>query len=482
VFWTQGNPATAVDGALTVTDSGSTTLTGATVTISSGFLAGDQLNFTNQNGITGSYNAATGVLTLSGASSVANYQTALDSVSYSSTSSSPSAAGADSVRTITWQAANGSATSNMVTSTGQIYQLTTGIVTIHAGAGNDIIIATNNTLKPGDVIDGGGGANTLELQGGGIFNLQAPTTLTDIQTVTAQESQTQLQFVFLRNGFNNVAVNVSADTSLNPKNPIPPTVFIFGANNNDTINLASGDDIVDLGSASEKVNLGSGNDFVFATASTIGATIGGGAGAGNSLVVTGGGTMTMGANIADISEALLLPGAKPYDFTANAISGLTVDDLSSGGLSFLGSLASEASALGTFPAGTSSDTIQAGAGDQTLTGGSAGKLTMNAANYADVLLKDTARLFTGDTAENLVNGDMIDITGLGFSAAHTSLGFAFNKASDTTTMSVLVSGTQKTAITLLGQYMASDFSVSADTAGTGTLITLIHELNLAMPH
>ena len=78
VYWTQGNAPTVVDTGLTVTDSGSTTLTGATVTISSGFLAGDQLNFTNQNGITGSYNAATGVLTLSGASSVANYQTALE--------------------------------------------------------------------------------------------------------------------------------------------------------------------------------------------------------------------------------------------------------------------------------------------------------------------------------------------------------------------------------------------------------------------
>ena len=33
-------------------------LTGATVTIGAGFIAGDTLNFTNQNGITGSYNAA----------------------------------------------------------------------------------------------------------------------------------------------------------------------------------------------------------------------------------------------------------------------------------------------------------------------------------------------------------------------------------------------------------------------------------------
>jgi len=425
------------------------------------------------------------VLTLSGASSVADYQKALDSISYSSTSSSPSAAGADSVRTITWQAANGSAISNMVTSTidvGQIYRLTTGIDTIHAGAGNDIIIATNNTLNPGDVIDGGGGANTLELQGGGIFNLKAPTTLTDIQTVTAQESQTQLQFVFLRNGLNNVAVNVSPDTSVTPSNPIPPTIFIFGANNNDTINLGSGDDVVELGSAAEKVNLGSGNDFIFATSSTIDATIGNGTGADNSLVVTGGGTMTMGADITDISEALLLRSAKPYDFTANATPGLTVDDLSSGGLAFLGTLAAEASALGSFPAGASSDTIRAGAAAQILTGGSAGKLTMDAANQSNILLEDTAALFKGDTVEDLVTGDKFDITGIAYSAAHTTLGFAFNKASDTTTMSVAVSGKQQTAITLLGQYMASDFSISADTAGTGTLITLIHELNLSAPH
>jgi hypothetical protein len=30
--------------------------------------------------------------------------------------------------------------------------------------------------------------------------------------------------------------------------------------------------------------------------------------------------------------------------------------------------------------------------------------------------------------------------------------------------------------------MASDFTVAADTASTGTLITLTHELNLTMPH
>ena len=58
--------APAIDAALTVTDADNATLAGATVSIRR--LPGGRhvCNFTNQNGITGSYNAATGVLTLSG--------------------------------------------------------------------------------------------------------------------------------------------------------------------------------------------------------------------------------------------------------------------------------------------------------------------------------------------------------------------------------------------------------------------------------
>ena len=91
--YTENQAATAIDTALTVTDVDSTNLTGATVrspAISSP--AEDVLGFTNQNGITGSYNAATGVLTLTGIASVANYQTALRSVTYFNTSDNPSGA------------------------------------------------------------------------------------------------------------------------------------------------------------------------------------------------------------------------------------------------------------------------------------------------------------------------------------------------------------------------------------------------------
>ncbi len=74
-----GGSAVTLDGSLTIADVDSGgMLTGATVSIGAGFLSGDTLSFVGQNGITGSYNATTGVLTLSGTASVANYQAALD--------------------------------------------------------------------------------------------------------------------------------------------------------------------------------------------------------------------------------------------------------------------------------------------------------------------------------------------------------------------------------------------------------------------
>ena len=54
--------------------------------------AEDRLAFVNQNGITGNYNTATGVLTLTGTASVANYQTALRSVTYENSNPNASTA------------------------------------------------------------------------------------------------------------------------------------------------------------------------------------------------------------------------------------------------------------------------------------------------------------------------------------------------------------------------------------------------------
>ena len=93
--------------ALTVTDADNATLAAATVSISGGFLAGDALNFTNQNGITGSYNAATGVLTLSGTATVAQYQAALDVGDLLLEQPQPDHFGTDTSRSISWAVNDG---------------------------------------------------------------------------------------------------------------------------------------------------------------------------------------------------------------------------------------------------------------------------------------------------------------------------------------------------------------------------------------
>lgn len=80
----------AVDPDLTVSDTDSPNLTGATVTIGSGFQsAEDQLLFTDTDEIAGDYDATTGVLTLTGTATVAEYQAALRSVTYSNSSDTP---------------------------------------------------------------------------------------------------------------------------------------------------------------------------------------------------------------------------------------------------------------------------------------------------------------------------------------------------------------------------------------------------------
>ncbi|QSE96214.1 FG-GAP-like repeat-containing protein [Fulvivirga lutea] len=110
--YTEGDGIVAIDGGLTVSDSDNTNFTSATVSISNNFApAEDFLEFSDQNGISGNYNNATGVLTLSGTSSVANYQTALRSVFYSNVSNNPS----NLTRTISFEVNDGTDPSNIGT-------------------------------------------------------------------------------------------------------------------------------------------------------------------------------------------------------------------------------------------------------------------------------------------------------------------------------------------------------------------------------
>src|SRR5262249_42035524 len=102
--YTENGSALALTATPTLPDSDSANLTGATVQIT-GNCANpeDVLSFSTQNGISGVYTPASCLLTLSGSSLVANYQTALHSVTYSNSSDNPSTA----TRTVTFQVDDG---------------------------------------------------------------------------------------------------------------------------------------------------------------------------------------------------------------------------------------------------------------------------------------------------------------------------------------------------------------------------------------
>ncbi|MBF0098014.1 MAG: DUF4347 domain-containing protein [Magnetococcales bacterium] len=159
--YTENGAAAVIDATITLSDVDDTQMSGATVTLSAGLTSGDTLALVTQNGISGSYDSSSGVLTLTGTATLANYQTALRSVTFASSSDDPTAT--SSTRTLSWQAtdANASATtassSTAVTSTVNLTALNDKPV-LNAGGTlsydeNDTATAIDTTLTLSDADD-----------------------------------------------------------------------------------------------------------------------------------------------------------------------------------------------------------------------------------------------------------------------------------------------------------------------------------------
>jgi VCBS repeat-containing protein len=119
----EGAAAQAIDTTLTITDVDSTDIVSATVTISSGLVATeDKLAFASTPRITGSFDATTGVLTLTGATTLANYEAALESITYINSNTDDPNTGN---RSLTWLVNDGSSYS------------ATGISSVTLAAEND---------------------------------------------------------------------------------------------------------------------------------------------------------------------------------------------------------------------------------------------------------------------------------------------------------------------------------------------------------
>ncbi len=112
--YTANGELSVFDNDLSLTDVDSPNLQSAKVQITSNFNSSeDVLSFTDQNGITGSWDASTGTLTLTGAASVADYEAALESVSYQNTATSRDT----SVRSVSFTVNDGVENSTAVNAT-----------------------------------------------------------------------------------------------------------------------------------------------------------------------------------------------------------------------------------------------------------------------------------------------------------------------------------------------------------------------------
>ena len=141
-IYIENGAAVAIASTIAITDVDDSHIEGATVQITGNFVVGqDVLNFIDQNGITGNYDPLTGILTLAGSATKADYEAALKSVTYLNSSENPSTA----ERTITFAVDDGNVSSNV------------GTATVFVTAVNDAPISTADEIE----VDEGGTVTML---------------------------------------------------------------------------------------------------------------------------------------------------------------------------------------------------------------------------------------------------------------------------------------------------------------------------------
>ncbi len=170
--WSEdGGPVVIVDGDATLVDPDSTNLSSLTVAITNQLDGSAELLSATTGGtnISASYDSGTGVLTLSGSDTVANYLTVLKTVTYENTSDAPST----TARNITFVADDGVNSSPIATTTVTMIGVNDDpVLTIPAGTtayteGAYQLITPSATLTDVDSTNFDGGQLTVTISSGG---------------------------------------------------------------------------------------------------------------------------------------------------------------------------------------------------------------------------------------------------------------------------------------------------------------------------
>ena len=176
------NATTAVDAAVTVTDADSANMVSATVTMTTNYANGeDSLLFTTQNGISGTWNAGSGTLSLSGSATKAFYQTALRTVRYNNSSNSPSTA----IRTVTFVVNDGALNSNTASRTITVAAVNdapvNGVPAAQTMPRNTTKVFSTGNLNLISISDLDAGGSTVQVQ---LVSTNGTATLSGVGTVS----------------------------------------------------------------------------------------------------------------------------------------------------------------------------------------------------------------------------------------------------------------------------------------------------------
>jgi Ca2+-binding RTX toxin-like protein len=448
-----------------LSDADDTMLESATVTITAGFLAGDTLTVANAtSGVTGtgnaisfSYNALTGVLTLTGTASLADYQAALRTVAYEHSGDAPGSA-----RTITIKVNDGTADSNVATSAVTITDVNdapinqVGAATIAGTEDTDLLFTGGNSLSVVDfdadnlsvTLSVGHGTLTLSGTAGLVVTGDGTATVTLSGSKTAinaaldglkyrgalnYEGTDTLTFTTSDNG------NTGSGGVLTDTDTVTITLADDGALNggggDDTLTGTSGGDrfILNQGGNDTVNGLGGNDTFYFGSAFTADDRVTGGEG--NDVVqLLGNYNLTLGADTMTGVERLTLfsgsvePANNFYDYS------ITTNDNNVAAGETLTVLASSLRAGEDLVFNGMAETngkfyVQGGAGADTLVGGQQGD-TLRGGDGMDVLygLGGNDILVGGAGADTLRGGTGNDV--FRFEAAGDSVTGAFDTIQD----------------------------------------------------
>ncbi|MHC5761790.1 beta strand repeat-containing protein [Nostoc sp.] len=371
------NTTIGIDSGITVSDVDSPNLVSATVSITNGFAsAQDTLAFTNQSGITGSYNSSTGVLTLTGSSTVANYQTALRSVTYSNSSDNPSL----TPRTISFIVNDGTANSTAVTRNINITAVNDAPVAVNdsitTNKNTPIIISATTLLSNDtdvDVIDSLSITDfTQPSQGSLVNNGNNTYTYTPGQNYygsdgftytisdghggssTATVNLTINQITPPINGTSG-ADNLTGTVNMDIISGLQGNDTLQGLGDDDTLDGGDGNDFLDGGTGTDSLIGGKGNDTY--TVDNIGDTIIEGLNAGTDLVKSSV-SWVLGNNL----ENLTLTGSSVINGTGNSLNNILIGNT---GANILSGDNGNDNLFGD----SGNDTLLGGAGNDTLDGG-----------------------------------------------------------------------------------------------------------------